>query len=231
MLWNGVKPTGVTANPLKLTPDPGTLVILDLKPSDTLWAKTNQLRVTLIEGANTPKVFIKAEKTYEFFPGSEFIKKNNAYPLKFLEPEFINVALGLACVNRTIIPPATKKHPESAKHVEEAQALNYARIVTVDRLGADARRALVAKLPVMKACRATNKVSYPNNQCDEYPQAVFKENNGAPSIKTILGSDNQGSGARLKYYLEPYTNGDQLEVVVPLDVPVPNVDLYCKPAF
>lgn len=225
MLWNGVKPTGVTANPLKLTPDPGTLVILDLKPSDTLWAKTNQLRVTLIEGANTPKVFIKAEKTYEFFPGSEFIKKNNAYPLKFLKPEFINVALSLACVNEIIIPPAKTKHPESAKHVKEAQALGLPRIVTVDRLGTDARRNLVNKLPAMITCRATNKLIYPNNDCDEYPQAVFKENNGTPSIKTILSSDNRGSGSKIGYYLGSIADNDQVEVVVP------NANLYCKPAF
>ncbi|SJM92261.1 hypothetical protein CRENPOLYSF2_2590018 [Crenothrix polyspora] len=143
---------------------------------------------------------------------------------------FLRVAL--VCVNKIIIPPATTKHPQSAKHVEEAQAAKYPRIVTVDRPSTLARRTLVNTFPAMKTCRADNKKINTGDpktdyDCDEYPQAVFRENAGKPSVKSIRANDNRGSGNKIGYYLKAHANENQVEVVVP----VLKGKLYCKDAF
>jgi hypothetical protein len=73
----------------------------------------------------------------------------------------MKLALGLACVNQTL-------YPQSAKHIREAQALSYARIVTRD--SADPAKVSARRAASTKVCRQTPIAGL---NCDEYPHAMF----------------------------------------------------------
>ncbi len=108
---------------------------------------------------------------------------------------------------------------------------NRPRIVTVDRDGAAKRRKKSKRFYLANGGR----LAISGQQLDEYPQAVFKENEGRAHIKPIDGSDNQGSGSAIgKFITGPigttrenalYKNGNQIEIVIPDD------RLYCRDAF
>jgi hypothetical protein len=84
-----------------------------------------------------------------------------------------------------VITVSRKRHPESAKHIAEAQAAGKPSILTVDRTGADARRAAaLSKVPTKKG---TDR--------DEYPPAMFSEGGKGSSVRHINSSDNRGSGS------------------------------------
>lgn len=152
----------------------------------------------------------------EIFDGS--LMAGNGARMTFYpgETRAVNLALGSICVDAGL-------YPESAKHIKEAWQAGRPRILTIDRLGANARRVLVDKLPAMKKCRAANKGT--GNDCDEYPQVMFQQNGERPHIKAIPLSDNRGSGATIKNYASPHGNGGQVEMVVP------NGALQCRNAF
>ncbi|HFD9223630.1 TPA: NucA/NucB deoxyribonuclease domain-containing protein, partial [Salmonella enterica] len=77
------------------------------------------------------------------------------------------------------------KYPESAKHIEEAQAAGKPTVLTIDRSGATKRR--------QESLKDTPSVK--GKDRDEYPPAMFKEGGSGASVKPITPSDNRGAGA------------------------------------
>lgn len=77
------------------------------------------------------------------------------------------------------------KYPESAKHIEEAQAAGKPTVLTLDRSGATKRR--------QESLKDTPSVK--GKDRDEYPPAMFKEGGSGASVKPITPSDNRGAGA------------------------------------
>src|ERR1700722_16052186 len=64
-----------------------------------------------------------------------------------------------------VITISWSKYPEAAQHILDAQAAGKPSILTIDGLGADARRGA--------SLAGIDKV--PGQQLDEYPLAMFKE--------------------------------------------------------
>lgn len=208
---------------------------ITLQPSDLLRAKTNILKFVGVRNGNIfdPAITIGVAGVRDiatpdsplFVPGEIFEGSTIAGESVLGIPGgghanttvggqvTMNLALGLACVDSLV-------YPESAKHVREAQALGYSRIVTKDSASqsiVDARRRSSTA-----TCRLT---PIPNYQCDEYPHAMFFENAGRAHVKKIPSTDNQGSGSKVGSYAQAHWQGGQLEVIVP------NGNLNCVNAF
>lgn len=107
------------------------------------------------------------------------------------------------------------KYPEAANHVREAQMGTSWRgdqpfnrmqpaEVTIDRDGADARRA-----ESMKQVPQTR----PGYDRDEYPPAVFQEGGTGSSVKYIDPFDNQGSGSTIRHQISGLNDGEKVTVV------------------
>ncbi|ELZ1918353.1 hemagglutinin repeat-containing protein [Salmonella enterica] len=77
------------------------------------------------------------------------------------------------------------KYPESAKHIEDAQAAGKPAVLTIDRSGAAQRR--------QESLKDTPPVK--GSDRDEYPPAMFKEGGTGASVRPIAPSDNRGAGA------------------------------------
>ncbi|WP_197499275.1 VENN motif pre-toxin domain-containing protein, partial [Mangrovibacter phragmitis] len=77
------------------------------------------------------------------------------------------------------------KYPESAKHIEDAQAAGQPTVLTIDRAGATQRR--------QQSLRDTPMVKGMDR--DEYPPAMFKEGGAGASVRPVSPSDNRGAGA------------------------------------
>lgn len=89
------------------------------------------------------------------------------------------------CCQRTIVIPYSRA-PESAKHIDDAQAMGFPSTLTYDANPAAAalrRRSSTAGVPRV-----------PGMQPDEYPPAAFMENGGFSSVRNISTRDNQVSG-------------------------------------
>jgi hypothetical protein len=142
-----------------------------------------------------------------------------------------NIGLGLICYD-----PFSVVQKQSTKHAIDALAgvpdakgrVRKNRIVTIDRLGKTARNRLsVSGYPVISGYDR-----------DEFPPAVFKENNGSAHIRSILLGDNRSFGGYLVGRITGsggeanplYKNGDQVELTV-----APRVSgagaFYCKDAW
>lgn len=96
------------------------------------------------------------------------------------------------------------KYPESARHIEEAQAKGHPKVGTIDRAGAKSNRAEALKDTPTK--RGFDR--------DEYPPAVFKEGGEGASVRHIPPSDNRGAGASMGAQMTELPNGTQVEVIV-----------------
>jgi Deoxyribonuclease NucA/NucB len=217
--WNGeLKKKNLILQPKGVRSPQFTLTMLPSNSPARLPAKTNQLKLTWVSGDFAPKIFVEAVTPNDFFPGSEVATPNNFYFLIPFGDRYVDMALGLACVNPV-------KYPESAAHIKDAQQVGFAKIVSPDRPGGDARRKQSTK-----NCKAPL-----GKQCDEYPQAMFLENYGKASVKIISAGDNQGSGSTVSLYARPYLDktaqrpADNLEVIA--EEPIALGNLYCKKRF
>jgi RHS repeat-associated protein len=93
-------------------------------------------------------------------------------------------ASGVEEANATVTV-SRSRFPESAAHIEEAQAAGQPSTLTIDRAGAAGRRA--------KALRGlTPRAGFDR---DEYPPALFREGGEGASVKYIRPGDNRGAGA------------------------------------
>lgn len=242
--WNGLPVPGFLG-PIKLGAKPGIAIKLTLSPSDTLSNKTNRLTLLWFSGGQKPlrtvTAGISVVNPNRFYnnPNNPSLLSSLKDPNNFvfvtpLASRNFDIALGLACVDR-------EAYPESAAHILAAQAQGYARIVMPDRGAAADKRRKQNVEPYKKlnktaidACvkRVASNPKLIKKGCDvdEYPQALFKENQakgtpgfGKPSMLPIHGSDNKGSGSKIGSYATLYnktnvnnpTMNDQLEVIVP----------------
>jgi len=96
------------------------------------------------------------------------------------------------------------KYPESAAHIEEAQAASKPSVLTLARPGAKARR-----YQALKGTKPT-----PGKDRDESPPAMFKEGGTGASVRTIDSSDNKGAGASMGEQCQSVKNGDKVLIVI-----------------
>jgi hypothetical protein len=98
------------------------------------------------------------------------------------------------------------QHPETAAHIQAAQAAGHPRYLTIDRAGNinNARRnqALVVCDPVSSWER------------DEYPPAMFREGGQGASVRYVEPTDNGGAGARTRNLLQRYPDGTIVEIKI-----------------
>lgn len=100
-----------------------------------------------------------------------------------------------------------KKHPESAKHLDDAIKDGKSNEGKVDRAGAAGRR---------KENMKGNKVEKGKDR-DEAPPAVINTGEKS-SVRTISPSDNRGAGASIGRQLEGTPDGTPVKIV-PINVP------------
>lgn len=86
---------------------------------------------------------------------------------------------------RAVVTVSRSRYPESAAHIEEAQAAGQPSVLTIDRAGAAARRAAALKGVPTKA----------GFDRDEYPPAMFGEGGAGSSVRYVTPSDNRGARA------------------------------------
>ena len=98
----------------------------------------------------------------------------------------------------------SKLHPESAKHIKDAQKAGAPKTLTVDRQGAAERRKAALK----------GKSTAAGKDRDEYPPAMTKEGGENASVRLIGKSDNRGSGACIGAQCRGVKDGEQVRIVV-----------------
>jgi uncharacterized protein RhaS with RHS repeats len=87
----------------------------------------------------------------------------------------------------TEVTVSASRYPESAAHIEDAQAAGQPSELTIDRAGAAARRS--AALQGTKSASGLDR--------DEYPPAMFEEGGNGASVRSIGSGDNRGAGASI----------------------------------
>ncbi|QIY96386.2 LamG-like jellyroll fold domain-containing protein [Streptomyces sp. S1D4-11] len=93
------------------------------------------------------------------------------------------------------------QHPDSAIHAAEEDGEGL--MVTLDRAGADARRAdNLRGIPTR-----------PGQDRDEFPPAIFREGQGA-HVKHIGAGDNRGAGSDMKNQLVDIPDGGRVKVII-----------------
>jgi RHS repeat-associated protein len=96
------------------------------------------------------------------------------------------------------------KHPEAAKHIEDAQAAGQPDVLTIDRADAKNRRA--------EAMKGHEGVK--GKDRDEYPPAVTVEGGQGASVRPINAKDNRGAGSSLGKQIRKLPDGSKIKVTV-----------------
>jgi hypothetical protein len=96
------------------------------------------------------------------------------------------------------------KYPETAQHIEDAQAAGHKTELTIDRNGAAARR----------GDSLDGHAKVPGKDLDEYPPAMFKEGGQGASVRPISPSDNRGAGAVIGNQCRALPDGSKVTIVV-----------------
>ncbi len=96
------------------------------------------------------------------------------------------------------------KYPESAQHIEDAQAAGHPSTLTVNREGAALNR--------RNSLRDVE--TQPGVDRDEYPPAMFEEGGTGASVRYINPSDNRGAGACIGAQCKNLPNGSTVKIVV-----------------
>lgn len=99
--------------------------------------------------------------------------------------EFAGTAVAKRAPKKVAVSKA--KHPESSKHIEDAQAAGHPKELTIARENAKKNRT--------ESLKGLDKV--PGKHLDEYPPAFTKEGGRGASVRPISPSDNMGAGARI----------------------------------
>jgi hypothetical protein len=95
------------------------------------------------------------------------------------------------------------KHPESAKHAQEAMEEGFVGEGVVDRAGASARRKENIK----------NVKTEGGKDRDEFPPAVIKPD-GNTSVRLILSGDNRGAGGSIGQQLKNVPDNTRVQIKV-----------------
>lgn len=94
--------------------------------------------------------------------------------------------------------------PQAAQHMVDAQAGGHPQVLTLDRPGADARRAASLKgIPTI-----------PGKDRDEYPPATFLEGGAGASVRHIPRSDNRSAGGQIGAQLAGVPEGCKITMTV-----------------
>lgn len=117
--------------------------------------------------------------------------------------------------NKPAVPVITvsrSAYPESAAHIEDAQAAGFPKYLVINRPGAAANRSAWQGLR-----NPDGTVTYPvrpNLARDEYPPAMFSQGGANASIRYMSPGDNSGAGASIGNQCRPYANGTIVCIVV-----------------
>lgn len=104
----------------------------------------------------------------------------------------------------TTVEVSRGRHPESAKHIEDAQSAGKPSELTIDRGGAKANRKDSLKdVPTKK-----------DLDRDEYPPAMFKEGGEGASVRHISPGDNRGAGACIGGQCRKLPDGAKVDIKV-----------------
>ncbi len=91
------------------------------------------------------------------------------------------------CCARLVVISRTAS-PQAAQHIADAQVAGHPSVLTLDRLGTDARRsAALSGIPTV-----------PGMHRDEYPPATFAEGGAGASVRSIPARDNESAGGQLR---------------------------------
>jgi len=115
-----------------------------------------------------------------------------------------DVAASEAASDPALVTVSRSRYPESAQHIEDAQAAGKPSTLTIDRAGAAARR--------QASLKGTKPVSGMDR--DEYPPAMFSEGGTGADIRAIIPSDNRGSGGSIGAQVRDLPDGSQVKLRV-----------------
>ncbi len=103
------------------------------------------------------------------------------------------------------------KHPESARHAQDAIEAGIKPEGVVDRPGARPRR----------NGRLKDEPVIPGKDRDEFPPAVLNNGQGGHSVRPLSPGDNRGSGSSIGRQLDGVPNGTPV-IIKPINVPPRN---------
>lgn len=109
-------------------------------------------------------------------------------------------------VVQVVVTIFKSQHPETAAHIEAAQAAGHPKYLTIDRKGNinSARRNQAVNIcPIVSGAER-----------DEYPPAMFAEGGQGASVRYVEPKDNSGAGGRMGRLLQSYKDGTIVEIVV-----------------
>lgn len=95
------------------------------------------------------------------------------------------------------------KYPESAQHIQDAQNNGQPSVLTIDRGGAQGRR----------AAAMNGQPTVPGRDRDEYPPAMFGEGGAGASVRPISPSDNRGAGSCVGAQCRGLPDGSRVRIV------------------
>ncbi len=203
VLFNG-KPIPGVPSPLVLSASPGITFTVQLEPTDLLPDHANRLELIAVnEGYGPPATIGLTLDTSQVAAGQ------TQFYAGLRTGQSIDLTMGMSQISYDPI-----KYPESSAHAAEAQGLGYARIVTVDRRGKNARRRSSIASYELNPINGL-KQNREQQDYDEYPPAMFLENGGMAHVRPIDRSDNRGQGSTIGNLARPFADGDMLELIVP----------------
>jgi filamentous hemagglutinin len=94
------------------------------------------------------------------------------------------------------------RYPQSARHIDDAQAAGQPAELTIDRAGAAARR--------REATSGTQRQSGLDR--DEYPPAMMREGGQGSSVRLINPGDNRGAGACIGAQCRTLPDGTRVRI-------------------
>lgn len=98
----------------------------------------------------------------------------------------------------------SRRYPQTAQHILAAQNMGLPKMLTVDRAGAQARRA---------QSLAQTRL-HPIYDRDEYPPAVFREGGAGADVAYIHPRDNRGAGSTMRWQLSRLPEGARVRIRV-----------------
>lgn len=204
VLFNG-RPIPGVPSPIVLSAPPGITFTVQLEPTALLPDHANRLEfIAVNEGFDPPNTIALVLNASQVAAGT------TRFYAGLQTGQSIDLTMGMSQIAYDPI-----SYPQSSAHAAEAQGLGYARIVTVDRRGVNARRrSSIANYklnPIYGLTQPGEQQDY-----DEYPMAVFLENAGMAHVRPIDMHDNRGQGSAIgRGPLRAFEDGDMLELIVP----------------
>ncbi|MFO0553547.1 MAG: DUF6531 domain-containing protein [Polyangiaceae bacterium] len=133
----------------------------------------------------------------------------NGVPTADIDP--LGLATGGGSGHIHTVEVSRSRHPESARHIEDAQRRGQPRVLTIDRnrrRTRERRRESTSRLDTRDG-----------HDRDEYPPAMFREGGnrgprGRASVRHVDSSDNRGAGSVIGQQCRGLPSGTQVRIVV-----------------